>query len=118
MVFHPRKNLIALSFFFLSLSLLLLLLSIVILLLLRGWLGTTPTTDLIIPAIKKLYQSGSFFISPFRTLNLSLSFCLHSLLKPQVLVYSFFSSSTSSCRCTSASYESRRLVARTRNSEF
>jgi hypothetical protein len=80
------------SFFFslsLSLLLLLFLLSIVILLL-RGWLGTTPTTDLIIPAVKKLYQSGSFFISPFRTLNLSLSFSFipYSSLRSLYILFS------------------------------
>ncbi len=99
MVFHPKKP------HRVSSSPLPVLLSIVIRLL-RGWLGTTPTTDLIIPAIKKLYQSGSFFIfpSPFRTLNLSLSF---SFIPYSSSLFVF----SSSCRSAPASYESRLLLA-------
>lgn len=104
MVFHPKKPHRA------SFSPLPVLLSIVIRLL-RGWLGTTPTTDLIIPAIKKLYQSGSFFISlSFSHTQSFFIFFLHSLLELLIRFLFFLPFRASQLRESSP--------PRTRNSGF
>jgi hypothetical protein len=84
------------------------------------WLVGYDTNDrLNNPGCKEAISKRLFLYFSFSHTQSFFIFFLHSLLEPQVLVYSFFSSSsTSSCRCTSASYEIRRLLARTRNSEF